>query len=239
VFDILNVGTKKATINLSKWEFDEYFVQGFDGDVEDSIYILFGHLYFKALQHVPSLVRNWFTDCSSRQLVLAVEQFTEQYFSPLLIAKEFAAVQTQSDNDMVIRINSSQNEITASYKIEEAGLDIIIKLPKSYPLKLAEVTSGSYGGKQAGIQETRWRSWLLSVSSVMIGQNGSISDALVLFKKNVSLHFEGLEDCAICYSIISATDRSTPQKKCRVCKHIFHGSCVYKVYLINLVVQII
>jgi hypothetical protein len=229
VLNTLNIGTKKPTINISKWEFNEYVVDGFDGNIEESFHILFAHLYFRALCSVPSLVRSWFSDCTSRQLILSIESFTENYISPLLISKEFQKVQTQSDDDMVIRINTSQIEITASYKIEDAGLDIVIKLPKSYPLKLAEVVSGTYGGRQAGIEETRWRSWLLSVSSVMIGQNGSISDALVLFKKNVSLHFEGLEDCAICYSIISATDRSTPQKKCRVCKHIFHGSCVYKV----------
>jgi hypothetical protein len=133
---------------------------------------------------------------------------------------------------MSVKVNVAQNEVIASYIIEEAALDIVIKLPTCYPLRLSEVQTGTAGGKMAGINEGRFRSWLLSVSSVMIGQNGSIVDALMLFKKNVSLHFEGIEDCAICYSIISVTDRSTPQKSCRVCKHVFHGSCVYKVLLL-------
>jgi hypothetical protein len=31
-------------------------------------------------------------------------------------------------------------------------------------------------------------------------QNGHIIDGLLLFKKNVSLYFEGQVECAICYS---------------------------------------
>lgn len=31
-------------------------------------------------------------------------------------------------------------------------------------------------------------------------QNGLILEALTMFKKNVSLHFEGVVECAICYS---------------------------------------
>lgn len=31
-------------------------------------------------------------------------------------------------------------------------------------------------------------------------QNGRIVDGIGLFKKNVTLHFEGQVECAICYS---------------------------------------
>jgi hypothetical protein len=60
-----------------------------------------------------------------------------------------------------------------------------------------------------------------------------------VFKKNVSLHFDGVVECAICYryiqlkystdpSIISLTDRTLPTKPCRTCKNRFHASCLYK-----------
>ena len=40
-----------------------------------------------------------------------------------------------------------------------------------------------------------WMIWKL------IGvQSGHILDGLALFKKNVTLHFEGQVECAICYS---------------------------------------
>ena len=33
-------------------------------------------------------------------------------------------------------------------------------------------------------------------------QSGSIVDGLAFFKKNVSSHFEGQSECAICYSCV-------------------------------------
>ena len=59
-------------------------------------------------------------------------------------------------------------------------------------------------------------------------QNGSIADALGLFKANASRHFEGVEACSICYSVISVTDRTVPSKRCRTCKAGFHAGCLYK-----------
>lgn len=97
-----------------------------------------------------------------------------------------------------MKVNPKTNEITAAYLIDEAELDINIKLPSCFPLKLVEVAPGTAGGRQAGISEARFRAWLLGISSVMTGQNGSIADGVVLFKKNVKLHFDGMEDCAIC-----------------------------------------
>ena len=79
-------------------------------------------------------------------------------------------------------------------------------------------------------------------------QSGSIVDGLAFFKKNVSSHFEGQSECAICYSyvsvvgvghssninvvatsMISAMDGSLPKKPCRTCKNKFHAGCLYKV----------
>ena len=54
-------------------------------------------------------------------------------------------------------------------------------------------------------------------------------DALTLFKRNVSLHFAGVTECAICYSIISVNDRSLPNRSCKTCDNTFHASCLYKV----------
>lgn len=59
-------------------------------------------------------------------------------------------------------------------------------------------------------------------------QNGLILEALTVFKKNVALHFEGVVECAICYSIISVTDRTLPTKPCKTCKNRFHASCLFK-----------
>lgn len=129
---------------------------------------------------------------------------------------------------MSVKINLQTNEVACLYTIEDAVLDMNMKLPGCYPLKSIEVSSGSGGGKAAGLQESRWRSWLLSTSSVLTVQNGTVLDAITVFKRNVGLYFEGIEDCAICYSVIGVADRQLPTKGCRVCKNKFHGSCLYK-----------
>ena len=85
-------------------------------------------------------------------------------------------------------------------------------------------------------------------------QNGRIVDGLALFTKNVTLHFSGQVECAICYSyafhhltrlsallicvcshrIISVMDATLPQKPCKTCKNRFHASCLYKASLFQI-----
>ena len=85
-------------------------------------------------------------------------------------------------------------------------------------------------------------------------QSGSIVDGLSFFLKNVTSHFEGIAECAICYScvsfacamtdgnaadvsmpslclhsVVNATDGSLPRKPCKTCKNRFHAACLYKV----------
>lgn len=82
-------------------------------------------------------------------------------------------------------------------------------------------------------------------------QSGSIVDGLSFFLKNVTSHFEGIAECAICYSyvqrpsvclqigralrtiffprIVNASDGSLPRKPCKTCKNRFHAACLYKV----------
>jgi hypothetical protein len=38
------------------------------------------------------------------------------------------------------------------------------------------------------------------LNKVLTIQNGLILEALTVFKKNLSLHFEGVVECSICYS---------------------------------------
>ncbi|KAI8806722.1 hypothetical protein BJ742DRAFT_349555 [Cladochytrium replicatum] len=241
IFSVLSVGNTKSTWNMSQQNWEEIDMDAFDILDPDalSFKLLAAHLYLRALRTVPSLVRTWWSECKNRQLVLSVESFTEKFFSPAIISREVEFVQTADQGafeNMSIRASKNANEVAAAYNIEDAKLEIVFRLPSSFPLRQVEVEtgggstggSGSSGGRTAGVNESRWRSWLLATSGVIIAQNGTILDALQLFKKNVSLHFEGVEDCAICYSVIGVIDRQLPNKQCKTCKHLFHASCLYK-----------
>jgi hypothetical protein len=75
IFELLNVtGSQETAFDLTPWDFNEYFVQGFDVGSETSIPLFASHLYLRCLQSLPTLVRAWFSDCKDRQLTIAVER---------------------------------------------------------------------------------------------------------------------------------------------------------------------
>ncbi|KAK9245069.1 hypothetical protein V1506DRAFT_554209 [Lipomyces tetrasporus] len=189
------------------------------------------HIYYQLLHHVPSMVRKWWAEIRNRQLSLAVESFTQKYFSPVLIDAELQSVQTKltetgteaEDENVQVKVSRVTHEVTAVYSIDEQTMEMIIRVPTNFPLHDVHVD----GVKRVGVKENQWRAWLLASQSVITSQNGNIVDALVLFRRNVNLHFEGVTECAICYSILHQ-DRSLPNKRCQTCKNKFHAGCLYK-----------
>ncbi|KAJ3162603.1 listerin E3 ubiquitin protein ligase 1 [Geranomyces variabilis] len=237
-FVILGVGQSRSTpFDLARWDIDHYDVTGFDIENEVAFPLLAAHVFWRCLRTLPSLVRIWWSECKNRQLTIAVESYTERFFSPLLIRNEVDIVQradlSAAAEDLAVKVSKSGNEVSAAYTVEDAVLEMVIRLPATFPLRQVDVDSGgsgaaAAGGRAAGISEARWRAWLLSASAVIASQNGSIADAVRLYGKNIALHFKGVEDCAICYSVIGVIDRTLPTKQCKTCKHKFHASCLFK-----------
>lgn len=188
------------------------------------------HIYYLCLLHIPALVRAWWIECSDRTLSSAVELLTEKYFSMSLITNDIASIQGDnskkvlSDDNLTIRVSNGGREIITIYEIDEQKMEMAIRLPANYPLRKVKVE----GIQRIGVKDTQWRAWLLASQAVLTAQNGSILDAISLFQRNVSLHFEGVADCAICFSILSVQDKSLPSKKCATCKNLFHASCLFK-----------
>ena len=225
---VMDVGkAAKQPFDLSPWDFAEYQVQGFDETVKFSLQLFSAHLFWTCLNTIPSIIKSWWSLSKNRQLNLALEKYTQKFFSPLLINKSMQAV-FAADKSLFesVTVKRANNELSVSYSIEECTLEMIIRVPNTFPLSAVEVESGP--GGRSGVTEARWRSWLLSAAAVIVAQNASLVEAVIIFHKNIALHFEGVEDCAICYSIISVIDRSVPSKLCKTCKHLFHGSCLYK-----------
>ncbi|KAI8590150.1 hypothetical protein BDZ88DRAFT_461208 [Geranomyces variabilis] len=237
-FVILGVGQSRSTpFDLARWDIDHYDVTGFDIENEVAFPLLAAHVFWRCLRTLPSLVRIWWSECKNRQLTIAVENYTERFFSPLLIRTEVDIVQradlSAAAEHLAVKVSKSGNEVSAAYTVEDAVLEMVIRLPATFPLRQVDVDSGgsgaaAAGGRAAGISEARWRAWLLSASAVIASQNGSIADAVRLYGKNIALHFKGVEDCAICYSVIGVIDRTLPTKQCKTCKHKFHASCLFK-----------
>ena len=216
---------------LDVWGIDEYHVpcghsESFRAnkahDVVDyeeqnplSIVLLCAHLYYRALQTVPTLVRLWIMECKDRKLSAVVTAYTSKYFSSVLIDGELGRVMATrlGDEKMEVKVIPVHREVNTTYTIDESEIKMSLKIPSDWPLHVIEVR----GGKKVGVKEDRWKSWLSGVRQVVLTQvglpveasrgfhildipQGNVVDGLELFKRNVTAHFENQTECAICYS---------------------------------------
>jgi hypothetical protein len=166
---------------------------------------------------------------------MAVSTFTSRHFSPVLIAAELSHLRDPDDpagqalrdnDDFVVKVAGGANEVKATFAIDEESMELSIRLPPEFPLQQVEIKDV----RKVGVTDSQWRAWVLAVQQVITNQNGLIADALNIFKRNVVLHFEGVEPCAICYSSISVVDRTLPTKACRTCNNRCVQSGLYRSY---------
>ena len=214
----------------SRFVLEEVFLDQVDAESSLTVLqVLAAHVYLRALIHVPTTVRSWWVDIKDRQQSMQIASFTTRHCSPVIANRELShlrepeALSKLQDEALTIKILST-NEVIATYVVDEHPMEIGVKIPADFPLHGVEIRDI----QRVGITEAKWRSWLLAVQQLITGQNGLIFDALSLFKRNAEVQFQGLDECAICYSIISPMDRSLPTKPCKTCKNKFHAGCLFK-----------
>ncbi|KAF2772540.1 hypothetical protein EJ03DRAFT_187282 [Teratosphaeria nubilosa] len=229
-FDFLGHSRGKP-IDASKFNVVEY-VPDAEPNPERDVQWLLTHLYYLALTHLPSLVKSYYLDIRSRQTSLAVESWTAKYISPLIVNSSLQAVAEWSEKSvkedpeyekMSVKVGMRSKEINVSYVVDEQIMAIKVVLPETYPLASADVI----GVSRVAIKEEKWQSWLRNCRGVITFSNGSITDGLSAWRKNVTGALKGQTECAICYSIIDS-QKQLPTKRCPTCKHLFHGSCLFK-----------
>lgn len=186
------------------------------------------NLIFDIMNNIGgTFAQNWFQSIKNKQLKQNIEKFIAGFISPQLINDILSTLSNKTsieDSEFKININRKINEIKCLYNIDEQKMEISIVLPPNYPLAQISVN----GISRVGVDEKKWKSWIMSAQYVINFQNGSILDSIKHFKDNVTANFENFEDCAICYSILNAVDHSTPNKVCPTCKHNFHSACLYR-----------
>lgn len=127
-----------------------------------------------------------------------------------------------------IKVSPRVREVIASYPVDEQSMSIRVALPPNYPLTSTSVESIH----RVGVDERKWRAWLIATQGIInfassSGGLGAVIDGLVSWRKNVEGALKGQNECAICYSVISA-DRQLPTKRCGTCRNAFHGSCLFR-----------
>lgn len=74
--------------------------------------------------------------------------------SPLQIKKASFA-----DENFSVTVSKSANEVVATYTKDETAMDLVIRLPASYPLRAVDVDCP----RSLGISEVKQRKWLMSM----------------------------------------------------------------------------
>lgn len=181
---------------------------------------------------VPALFRDWWNarDFSNKRERVYVEKFITEKISPLCVDSEMLNIaigvaSKRWDVDQIsIRGSRIPRTICASYQTEEWSLEILLELPQNYPLLVPRIESS----RRFGIEEDRMRRWIVQIRSVISGQNASLLDAILLWKENVDLEFNGMDPCPICYSVVHVTRHTLPRLVCSTCSKKFHSDCLYK-----------
>lgn len=70
------------------------------------------------------------------------------------------------DENFTVVVSKSANEVVATYTKDETGMDLVIRLPTSYPLKPVDVDCI----RSLGISEVKQRKWLMSMMSFVRNQ---------------------------------------------------------------------
>ncbi|KAI4305367.1 hypothetical protein L6164_028737 [Bauhinia variegata] len=187
---------------------------------------LAGAIYGLMLCVLPAYVRGWFSDLRDRNTLSVIETYTRTCCSPPLIANELSQIKKAKlgDENFSVTVSKSANEVVATYTKDETGMDLVIRLPISYPLRPVDVDCT----RSLGISEVKQRKWLMSMMLFVRNQNGALAEAIGTWKRNFDKEFEGVEECPICYSVIHTTNHSLPRLACKTCKHKFHSACLYK-----------
>ena len=114
-------------------------------DVEDWSHLV----YSAALQEMPMMSRAWYSR-KQGPVVRQIAAYTAKYVSPAIIAQELAASATQarhvSFDNFKVNVRPTVAEITAEYRVEVWVAEIVVKLPKDYPLGSVQVFWGRTKG---------------------------------------------------------------------------------------------
>jgi len=181
---------------------------------------------FRTIESVPTLAKKWISDDCPRSMGSSLSDFVEKMVAPETLRRDLSRIEglTNIFGEMSVTGSCVSREVAATYVQDESTLSVIIKIPPTFPLRNAEVDCK----KTLGIPENRWRRWALQISRMLNFEDGSIIDALMLWKENVEKEYDGVEPCPVCYSVLCVKTHTMPNLECKTCQNRFHSNCLYK-----------
>eukprot|EP00178_Gracilaria_changii_P001082 TRINITY_DN1154_c0_g1_i1.p1 TRINITY_DN1154_c0_g1~~TRINITY_DN1154_c0_g1_i1.p1 ORF type:complete len:1631 (+),score=246.77 TRINITY_DN1154_c0_g1_i1:3299-8191(+) len=206
-----------------------------DGNSEAAVGHAAGIAFARALQRLPALSREIVTHELERGAASRVEAFVRSNLTALLIAAEVRKVKEWGDKargtgaedgegELTARGSVAGREVWATYHFSDVSLEIGMRLPDVFPLQTVVVEARS----RIGMSEAQWRKTLLGMATLLRAKNGSLAEALALWRRNLDKTFQGAEECPICYSVLHVATAALPKKTCRTCRNSFHSDCLLR-----------
>lgn len=217
-----------------------------NGNFEEELGRVAGIVFAKALQRLPALSRQYVTDVLDRATSLRVEDFVRKRISPSLVATEIRKVKEwgafgggvgkggfnsssgspseEGEGELHATGSVAGGMVRATYTFSDVTLEISIELPDTFPLQIVQVQAQS----GVGMSESRWRKTLLGMRNLLQTKDGTLAEAVELWRRNLDKTFQGAEECPICYSVLHLTSAAVPKMKCGTCKNKFHAECLFK-----------
>jgi hypothetical protein len=177
LFDVLGHSAGQP-LSLDKANFTSEHIRYYDDlsaqsdGGERNIQWLLINLYYLCLKFGPGLAKNWWMNCKSKQTRIAVESWTEKYFSPLVIADTMDEVATwasqqepesEDEKELIVKVSKTSREVYAGCEIDDMQMQIVIRLPAAYPLEGVKVD----GVNRVAVSEKKWQSWLIVTQGVI------------------------------------------------------------------------
>ena len=219
-----------ATLVVAE-EFESRTVLG-DAWNETVVELLATHALVRSAQSLPALFREWFSTGLNRAAKEAVTRFVERTACPALLEADVRELGEAVAKHPAWNAKGGEFSVTGSAALrsvqvvstkDDARLEVAIRFPSNYPLALAEVDVT----RQIGIRPDKWRRWALQMVQLLSKRDGSLIDAVTLWKDAIDKELEGVEPCPVCYSCVD-TERTLPTHTCSTCKNVFHARCLGK-----------
>ncbi|KAJ3425239.1 e3 ubiquitin-protein ligase listerin [Anaeramoeba flamelloides] len=183
------------------------------------------YIFYETVSQLPTLIRFWGKDKKSKSEKIKINNYFENILSPILLHQEFTQViALQEVLETRIRIDQSFGHIQLIIQKESFSIDMLMKVPKEYPLKLVEFHSN----KVIGFDRSSYRKLFLQMVKLLSQEDSNLASIVSFWTKNVNSHFEGVDPCSICLCVINLSDSSLPRISCPQCKEKFHAICLHK-----------
>ena len=150
--------------------------------------------------------------------------------------RELKALRSQNQGDaasrladevalrIVVRSESREWEVEARYTCDEVSISLLALFPLEYPLK-----GVAFEWKEScGLPAKKLKNWQMLRRGMINNSNATLAEAVMLLAINIGKHYEGMDECPICYSVVHPSKKTLPKVKCQTCRGKFHRYCIYK-----------